>query len=192
MNTVTRTCDECGHRYEIREDIAADEDAWAAQGEPYVCTPSDPYADDELTEYEKSGELEDAFDERTERFPGGKDVVSIECSNCHESTNVPNGEMLLCSCGQILNNAGRAAKGFVKILGADYYQRSLNAGMTPVIAFLDDSEIDMLQEFAKGNKGKWEYYAYLDEVHSVLETLSWIVESKEFKTERQRKKTYKD
>ena len=106
MNTVTRTCDECGQRYEIPADIAIEEDAWAAQGEPYVCEncmPSDPYTEDEQSEYEESGELEDLIDETAARFPNGKDVVSIECSNCHEATNVPVGELMLCDCGQILN-----------------------------------------------------------------------------------------
>lgn len=106
MSTVTRTCDECGQPYEIGEEIAVEEDASASQGEPYVCEncmPCDPYTGDEPTEYEQSGELEDHFDEMAERFPGGKDVVSIECSNCHEATNVPVGELMLCDCGQILN-----------------------------------------------------------------------------------------
>ena len=53
MSTVTRTCDECGNLYEIREDIAVDVDVWAEQGEPYVCgdcLPNDPYAEDDTTD----------------------------------------------------------------------------------------------------------------------------------------------
>ena len=182
MNTVTRTCDECGQRYEIREDIAVDVDAWAEQGEPYVCgdcLPDDPYDEDEPSEYERSGDLEDELDRTAERFPDGKDVVSIQCSNCHENTNVPDGELLLCECGQILNNTGKAAKGFVHHLGADYYQRYLNAGMIPVTILLDDADINMLEVFNETG-GKINETEWWDEIHAILSALGKIIASDAF------------
>ena len=104
MENVIRRCDECYLPFEIRADIAVDVDAWAAQGEPYVC---DDCLSDDL--HEDCVEIEDEIDRMAERFPNGSDVVSIECSNCHESTNVPEGELLVCMCGNILK-AMRVAK----------------------------------------------------------------------------------
>ena len=49
MPIVFRTCDECKNRFEVRQDIAFEMDAWAEQGEPYVCPvclPSDPHSEE--------------------------------------------------------------------------------------------------------------------------------------------------
>ena len=105
INTVFRTCDECGNRFEVRADIAVDMDAWAEQGEPYVCDDcTDPYAEDELTEYEQSGDLEDLIDETAERFPDGDDplmhhIIEAKCGRCDVEFEVRAGEVAWCpSC----------------------------------------------------------------------------------------------
>ena len=107
INTIFRTCDKCGNRFEVRENIAVDMDAWAAQGEPYVqcdCLPNDSYAEDALTEYEKSGELEDALDAQAERFPNGDDpmmwcIIETKCRKCNVDLEIQAGEVAWCpSC----------------------------------------------------------------------------------------------
>lgn len=99
QNTVWRTCDECGNCFEVREDIANEMDAWAAQGEPYVCgdcMPDDPYADDE-----PSDELEDSVDAMAERFPDGADplmhdFIEAKCGRCDVEFEVRAGEVAWC------------------------------------------------------------------------------------------------
>ena len=101
-DTVFRTCDECGNRFGVREDIALEMDAWAAQGEPYVCDdcmPNDPYTDDT-----PSGELEDAIDGTAERFRDGDDplmrhLIEAKCRRCDVEFEIQAGETAWCpSC----------------------------------------------------------------------------------------------